>query len=152
MGNGRQLLRVFLRGIWGFLLFVIILVLLNLVNFYFKQPLFDSVVVFLNNSVIWIVLFALLFLFGDLFKALNFPFNLPGPLFDAVASVFLIKFIFDVLRLINDYLGISNIISFNSLYALISGLVFVLVIIVGYVKILSSTGRRREKEVKKVSK
>jgi len=147
MGKGSLILKVMLRSLWGFLIFLIILGALNLINMFVKQLIFNEMVIFLNQSIIWIVLFALLFLFGEIFKIMDFPYNLPWPLLDAVGSLFLITFIFNVIFFVNRFVLIPQVINFNMLYILIASLTFILVVLVGYIKLLMDSSYSKKRKV-----
>jgi len=147
MGKGNLISRLILKSLLGFLIFLVVVGALNLINLVIKQAVFNELVVFLNQSIIWIVLFALLFLFGEIFKVMDFPYNLPWPLFDAVASLFLIKFIFDVILFVNGFVNMPFVINLNMLYILISSLTFILVIIVGYIRLLMDSSSPKKKRI-----
>ena len=124
----------------GFILFLIIIALLNFLVLYIDNITFTAVVHFLNQNIWIMILFSLLIAGGELFSVLTLPFNLPYPLFNAIGSLFLVKFLFNILSFVNNELinvSVPNIgITFKSLFIIIAAIVFLIVLISGYVKIL----------------
>ena len=89
-------------------------------------------------NVGFLVLIAAIFLVGDLFGTLVFPLNLPGPFFSAVGAVFTVVFIFRLFALVGEMTGIGVFTLFSGTLALlISILVFVVVLIGGYVALFA---------------
>jgi hypothetical protein len=97
---------------------------------------FNQVVWFLNENLVLLVVLALIFMVGDIFGTFFFPFNLPAPLFDAVASIFLVKFIINIFGLIDRLAGTANFGFLKSIDILLYIMVFLIVIIVGYIMII----------------
>jgi hypothetical protein len=134
---------VWMRAI-GFVIFVVVMLFL-----YFLVPLVDNViyagiVTFIKDNLFTIFLINLLMLFAELFYLMIFPLNLPAPLFNALASVFIVSFIF---RLIDLVTGISMGRTFNLAKTFsypVYFVVFLVVIVVGYVSLLVKPGSRSE--------
>ncbi|MFH1682737.1 MAG: hypothetical protein ABIA37_02985, partial [Candidatus Woesearchaeota archaeon] len=82
----------------GFLIFLAVVLLINIVAYFAKVPFLSTAVEILNSSLWIILLLALFFMLADIFWALDFPFNLPAPIFSAASSLFLVSFIFLLLR------------------------------------------------------
>ena len=119
----------------GLLIFIVLLLLANYINRFINSNIFDLILNFLNSNLGLLIVISLIFLIAEIFFVLDFPFNLVGPLFNAVASVLLIGFIINMLLLIDIILN-ERIFSFvKNIEGLIGLIVFFIVLIVGYVKI-----------------
>jgi hypothetical protein len=124
--------------------FIIVVVLWNVQS---DNAIIASVISFLVApvTIALIVIFSLLFLVGEVFLALNFPLNLPGPFLNALGSIFLISFLLQLLYLV-DRIGDFVIFTlFKSLEPLLYVLVFFIVLIVQYVHLFSSWKDDQEK-------
>jgi hypothetical protein len=107
----------------------------------------ESIILFLISPaiIVLVVTFSILFLVGEVFLALDFPLSLPGPFFNALGSVFLVSFLFQLLYLVDRIGGITIFSLFRPLEPLLYFLVFLIVLIVQYVH-LFSRGERYERE------
>ncbi|MDD1674829.1 MAG: hypothetical protein LUQ13_04205 [Methanomicrobiales archaeon] len=137
----KSLISITISRIVGFFIFLFFLVIARFIDInVWSSPLFHRVVLFFIDNLGILILITIIFLVAELFGALDFPLNLPAPLFNGIASLFLIAFLFLLLDLIGDpygtgisgYLKVAEII----LYPLI----FIIVVIVGYAKIFVSLG------------
>ena len=88
-----------ISGLIGILFFLFLLILLRYFADHISWPLFSGVVDLLYANAALIIIFSVLFMFGDIFATFQFPFNLPFPLFNAAASVLVISFILAILAL-----------------------------------------------------
>ncbi|MBS3140986.1 hypothetical protein J4405_02470 [Candidatus Woesearchaeota archaeon] len=119
----------------GLLVFIVLLLVANYINEFISSNISDLILGFLNSNVGLLVVISLIFLIAEIFFALDFPFNLVGPLFNAVSSVLLVGFLVDLLLLSNVLIK-QDVFSFvKNFEGLISLFVFFIVLIVGYVKI-----------------
>ena len=84
--------KILLR-IFGMVLFLSFLLMANFLPFFTENPLNYQVIQFLNENIGLVILMGVTFLFGEIFNALIFPFNLPAPLFNASGSLLLVAFI-----------------------------------------------------------
>lgn len=119
----------------GIVVFLILLVILNILLRQIQSPFFHAIVGFLNVNFWVILLFGLLFLFADVFRAAFFPLNLPYPLIAGIGSVFFLMFFFRLMDFLDAYfqLAISGYIDWT--YYFIAPLVFLIVLVCGYVSI-----------------
>lgn len=103
---------------------------------------------FLFVNIQLIVIITLLFLIGEIFMKLDFPYNIPGPLFNAPAAVLITKFIFQFIDILGHY---TNAFSFiQGMQTGIYYLVYSLTLIIGYIIILSIRERlSRDKDENK---
>ncbi len=141
MGQIQSVIEVVLGRIIGFVIFVVLLLGANWLTSYIGLGAYVSVVDFLNNSLYIIIIFTLLLLIGEAFGVLMFPYNLPSPLFNAIGGIFLVKFIFDLIILIESIMNVSSNLKLNVFKNIAYVLVFLLVIIIGYAKILIAAGK-----------
>ena len=126
------------------------LVLLAILDFSFGSSgnlVIQSLISLLREDFYLLIVIALILMTGEIFDRFTFPLNLPAPLFQALASVFLVIFIFDVFRFLNDITGANIYQNLEILRILLSILIFLIVFTGGYFKIfgdLLRVGRQRE--------
>ncbi len=133
---------ILLSRIVGIIVFLILLGLLNiLAESVLHGAIFQQVVAFLNANVWLLILITVILLIGELFGALVFPLNLPAPIFSAIGSVFIVLFIFRVFDLAATISGVAVLRIFESFAYLIYPLVFLVVLIGGYITIAVESGR-----------
>jgi hypothetical protein len=141
MGKRREesVAEVLISRIIGLVIFLIVLAILNiLAGAYVQAPIFLRIVAFLNANLALLILISAIFLIGDLFGVLEFPLNLPGPIFGAVGAVFLVMFLFRLFSLIGEITGIELFTLFERTLALpVYILVFTIVLIGGYIALFA---------------
>ncbi len=105
----------------------------------------DLVILLADNFPYFIVI-ALILMTGEIFDRFSFPLNLPAPLFHALASVFLVLFIFNVFEFLDAITRAGIYRNLEILRILLSILIFLIVFTGGYFKIfgdLLRVGRQR---------
>jgi hypothetical protein len=133
-------------GVLGILFFLVVVGVLNIIAANIENPIFHSLVIFLNQNVILIVVISVLILLGNIFEIFTFPLNLVYPWFNAAAGMLWVVFIFRALILV-DYLSSENIYSvFVPLYLIALLLVPIIVLIVGYVHVFSGLTAKEKPE------
>lgn len=140
--NYRSIPWIILMRILGLGLFLFLLYIANHLSFFTDNPLNYQVILFLNNNVWLIILMSIVFLFGEMFNALIFPFNLPAPLFNASGSVLLVAFLFRIFAMVDILLDENIFQIFNSISFLVYTLVFMIVLFGGYIAILTRLSRK----------
>ncbi|MFH1211223.1 MAG: hypothetical protein V1645_04905 [archaeon] len=139
-----------LSRLLGLIIFLVMILAVNILNNYIQNTVLDEVVKFLNKELLTIILISVFFVIAEIFTALDFPFDLPTPLFNGIASIFLVSFLLDVfvfvIRIITgeNLAGAARLASF-----VLYPLVFIIVIIVGYVSIFSRMGKGKRKKAEK---
>ncbi len=125
---------ILLSRIGGFIVFLILLAILNILSgAYVQSPTFIRIVEFLNASLGLLILITALFLLGDLFGTFTLPLNLPAPVFNAFGAVFLVMFLFRLFVLVGEITGIGIFAVLETTLALpVYILVFIVVLIGGY--------------------
>jgi len=148
MINTKGLIHETITRIIGFLIFLVLLGIANLLTYYIKNDIFLSVVAFINANIWLIIIFSVIFLIGEIFGYLMFPLNIPSPLFNAVGGVLLIQFVFKLLVFIFDMtnININFGVPLSSIENLVIIIVFIIVIIVGYVHIIIDATRPKKKK------
>jgi len=128
-------LRALILGLFGILLFLVALVILRFIAQHTSWPLFDGFVDLLFAHAALIIFFSILFTIGKIFAAFSFPFNLPFPVFNAVASVLLVSFLISLLIYVNDFysIGIGHALGVVRLFLL--PLTLIIVLVAGYLSI-----------------
>lgn len=140
--NYRSITWIIIVRILGLGLFLFLLYIANHLSFFTDNPLNYQVILFLNNNVWLIILMSIVFLFGEMFNALIFPFNLPAPLFNASGSVLLVAFLFRIFAMVDILLDENIFQIFNRISFLVYPLVFMIVLFGGYIAILTRLSRK----------
>ena len=136
MGRVRNIIwRALSKALW-ILVFLFIILILNIVVKFFSDPLYVEVISFLNTNIWLLIVVAVLFFLGDVFNLLDFPFNLPSPLFEGFAAVGVTMFLLNIIKAVVIAAGVS-LADVSWLDPLIYGLVFLAVIIPGYIGLIS---------------
>jgi len=136
MKKGKSLLWLMItKGYWLFS-FIVIMLVVNFLTILIKNPIFNEIVSFTNQNIPLIIIMAVIFCLAEFFELLNFPFNLPAPLFNATGAVLMVSFIQKVFLLLGAIINEPLIQTIDEYMALVSTVVFVVVIIAGYAGIL----------------
>ena len=138
--------RLIINRVASFIIFLLLVIVLNIMVSYIGFSLFQDIVDFLNNNILFIGLIVLFFVLGEVFGMLKFPFNLPYPLFSAVGALFILYFIFDVFDFLISVSSINIAIPFNLIFFVIAIILFFAILITGYYHIFKNIP---EKQVKK---
>jgi hypothetical protein len=132
----KSLLRKVLLKAIGFIVFLAMMLALNVLAVLLPEPYFVSIVEFLDSNFLLLILLNLLFFFGDVFSALDFPLDLPAPIFSAVGGVFLLTFIIKVLELVAVLTDGAVVVNLRPIATLLYILVFILAFFFGYLSII----------------
>jgi len=118
--------------IFGILGVILLVFIINILGFALNIQFVEDLVSFLNSNLIFLIFISFLFFLGAIFYNLGFPTNLLTPIFDAFGGAFLVSFLIKLIVLIDRYIltGIGNALEAYSF--IISGIVFLLILIVGY--------------------
>lgn len=142
----KDVLNVFLSRIIGFVIFLVLLAIVNILSYYIQNEVFNGIVFLLNSNLWLIILFTIVLMVGEVFSALIFPFNIPGPLFSAVGAVFLVRFVFNIFLFINELLNLRLPFNFDAIYYIIAVIAFIVVLIFGYFHIFSDIAGKKKKD------
>jgi hypothetical protein len=144
MGEKKSIGRIALSRLIGIIIFIILIGILTFIDsLILKNDIFHTIVFFLNNNFGLILVFSIVFLIGEIFSNLDFPFDVPSPIFNSIGAVLLTSFIFKILTipgLINDS---EVILVFNKLYSIALPIVFFCVLIFGYLGIFIGANKSK---------
>jgi len=128
-----------ISGLIGIAFFLILLIVMKVIANHILSPFFTGFVDFLFANVVLVVLFSVLFMLGEVFEALDYPLNLPFPIFKAIGSVLLVAFIIRILEFIDTYsmLGMGS--AILVLKIILYPLMFLIVLVTGYASIFSTS-------------
>ena len=148
-GKTKSIVWILASNLVAFGIFLILLGSLNVLVKFVDDAVFHQVVELLNDNIGLILTLFIIFLIGNIFGSLFFPFNLPTPLINAVGSMFLITFIFRVFELIDSLIDENFFQSIEEFSFLIYPVVFIIVIVGGYITIFNQviTEERRKKKI-----
>jgi hypothetical protein len=124
-----------ISGLIGIIFFLIMLIIFRYIAVHISSPLFSGFVDLLYANAALIIIFSVLFMFGNIFATFIFPFNLPFPLFNAVASVLLVSFILSIMGFLNSFYSLGIGPSLQFVILILYPLTFVVVLITGYISI-----------------
>ncbi|MEA3514548.1 MAG: hypothetical protein U9R34_03670 [Nanoarchaeota archaeon] len=145
--KNKTVLGVTLSRLIGLVVFLLILGLLNYIQF--NNIINLQVVNFLNQNLGVIIILSILFYLGELFSIFRFPLNIPSPLFNSLGGIFLVGFIFRIFYMLGKVLNQDAFFAFKFLEPFAIILVFVIVIISGYIKIVIELIPKTKQEKKK---
>ena len=133
----RSLSGVIVSGLIGILVFLVLLVIFGYLASYYHSEVFIGLVALLVNNLGLILTASVLFIVADIFSIFRFPFSIPGPLFSGLGSLFVISLLFIVMDFFDQAYSLGISAMFLKIRYLIYPLVFFIVIIAGYARILS---------------
>ncbi len=142
----KTVLNVTIARLVSLIVFLVLLAIANVL--YINDSVYLGVVGFLNTKILVIITFSILLYLGELFFVFGFPLNFPAPIFNAFGGVMLVDFIFDIFIMLGNILNQSIFILFSALEIFVLVIVLILVLLVGYVKVFSSVGKKKEKKHK----
>jgi hypothetical protein len=139
----RSVTRILISGLAGVLIFLIILAVLGYFSASFAAPI-PAIIDFLYMNAALIVFFSLILMVADIFGTFPFPANLPGPIFSAIGAVLILAFIFNMFIFVyRSYLPIPY--PLDIVAVILYPLVFIIVLIAGYVHIFSRVAEKERK-------
>jgi signal transduction histidine kinase len=133
----------------GLIVFLILLAIANVISF--NSYFYTGIVGFFNTKILVIIFFTLLLYLGELFFVFGFPINMPAPIFNAFGGAFLVSFIFDLFAKLGSLMGTNALYALRPIEWLLVIIVFLLALIIGYVRVFSEIGSKK-KEKKKIKK
>jgi len=127
-----------LSKLLGLIIFLILVFLLNSLKFFIDNLIYSQIVDFVNKNILIILVIFIMFFIAELFELLQFPLNLPAPLLNALGAVFVVSFIFKIFDFIDVIIGQNVFFIFRGFSFFVYLIVFLIVLIVGYVNIFSN--------------
>ncbi|NYT05125.1 MAG: hypothetical protein GKC04_01945 [Methanomicrobiales archaeon] len=122
---------IVLSRLAGIGVFLVIAGALSLLATEGAPPALQAVSAFFTRNIGLVLLFSVLFLLGEVFRALPFPASLPGPFAAAAGSVLLVMFLVRLLLLTGTFSGISVFEGLPDFARLLYPAVFLLVLLAG---------------------
>ena len=119
----------------GVLAFLTLVMVLSFLEPTLHNPFYTSLVTLLQENFVYLLIVFLLLMTGQIFDRFSFPFNLPAPLFHAIASVFLVLVMFNVFAWVDSLSGSNFFPNLEVLQIMLYFLVFLIVLIGGYFRI-----------------
>ena len=141
---------ILISGILGIIIFLIIMAVLTYYSLSTENPMLRGIVQLLTDNISLIIILGILFMIADIFHAFSFPMNLPGPLFSATASVFLIAFLFNIIAYFHQTFEWPVFPSLQIVEFLAYPLIFMIVLLAGYMSISSQLKEKAEEEREEV--
>jgi magnesium-transporting ATPase (P-type) len=141
---------ILVSGILGIIIFLIIMAVLTYYSLSTENPMLRGIVQLLTDNIILIIILCILFMIADIFHTFSFPMNLPGPLFSATASVFLIAFLFNIIAYFHQTFEWLVFPSLQIVEFLAYPLIFVIVLLAGYMSVFSQMKEDAEEVREKV--
>ncbi|MFH1396209.1 MAG: hypothetical protein ABIG93_02320 [archaeon] len=150
MGLNKQILRIVLFGLSGLLIFLILVGISNVLIPIIDNSFYTVNVEFMNQNLWIVITFTILFIAGDVFSILKFPFNIPYPLFNGVAAIMLTALFVNAFSWVWEMI-FFDLLSINLSVIWVYVLVFVLVLAVGYYNIFKAVYKKRKVRKYKVN-
>lgn len=139
-------------GIMSLLVLILLVISLNAVVDYVDNSIFQGFVVFFNSNVILLVWIALVMIVAEILFVLKFPFNLPGPCFNAVGGFLIVSFLGNLFVFLNEMGSLNWGFPLKEIFFMIAIFVLLIILIVGYYNIFKNMprgknlGRKEERE------
>ncbi len=140
MSTSRPAHHIVLMKVCGFLFFLILLAIANIVTVKINNSVYTGVVMFFNRNITFLFFMTLIGMINELFWNFHFPFNIPAPLTGGVLGIYIVMFFYRVWNFLNLYINLS----INLPMGLIYLIVFLSTVVLGYMTILSRQGKPRE--------
>jgi hypothetical protein len=134
-GSYKTPFRIIISRLIGLIFCLVFLIVMRMIANHYHSPLLTGFVDFLYANLILIIVFSVLFMVGEVFETFSFPYNLPFPAFNAFASVLLVLFLIRMLEFFDIYFTLSISSAIAILQWILSPLIFIVVIITGYISI-----------------
>lgn len=119
----------------GIIIFLVIILLLNILRVFIEISMFSEVVSFINVNIGLILLMSIIFFFGELFSLLDFPLNIPYPVINAIGSIFVVKFLINILGFIEEMMNLVVFDFAKWILYIAYPLIIIIILIVGYINI-----------------
>jgi hypothetical protein len=129
--------RIVLSHLAGFLLFIVLLSIANLLNI--TNPLIKDIITFLNGNILLLMAMMVFGILNDILWSHRFPWNVLAPFSAAVLGVLIVTFICRIFGMLNEFLHFGDLPC-----AWIATVVFFIVLIGAYATLLVRGGRPRE--------
>jgi len=143
--------RIILSHIAGFIIFLILLAVANILIPSINNDIYINIIQFFNSNLIFLLLLTFIGMINEIFWSFYFPFNIFAPIFSSILSIYVITFIYKIWSLLDVYIKSTLIIPIDLIYAIVPLIVF----IAGYITIIARHGKPAEewhRELKEMHK
>jgi hypothetical protein len=140
--------KIILSRIIGFLIFLILLAIANILIPAVDSKIYSSIINFFNTNLILLFILTIIGMINEVFWSFYFPFSIIAPITGAILSIYIIIFIHKLFDFLNIYIQPSIALPWQTIHFI----VFWIVLIAGYLIILIRQGKPREdwhEEIKK---
>lgn len=129
--------RIVFSHIIGFIIFLVLLGIANILIPYISYPGYSSFIYFINPFIAYMLIMTIIEIVNDLLWNYNFPFNIFAPITSAVLSAFIVYFIYSIFIFIENYYEFTINIPINILLIIIP----MIVLLSGYAIIIARGGK-----------
>jgi hypothetical protein len=133
-----SVVKLLVNRLIGFLVFLALIIVLNILVEYTTVVLFTDFVEFLNSHFVFICWIAFFLVLGEIFILMRYPFNVPYPLFNSTGALLIVYFFADFFMLLMSYSPSVPDFPFNTIFFIAGILVFFIVLTVGYYKVFKN--------------
>ena len=144
--SDRSVIWVIVSGLVGIILFLVLLAVLRYLSPIISNDFFSGIVDLLFANAGLVILFSVMFMIADVFMTFLFPLNLPAPFFSAVGGVFVVVFIFRIIGFLDSFYNLGVFPGLHLAEFILYPLVFILVLIAGYISIFSGLHEKWKRE------
>lgn len=134
MKTTKSFLEVLISRLIALVVFLALLASLNVLSLFFPNSIFINIVDFFNENLILLLIITLVFFISELFSVLYFPFNMPSPLFNAIGSLFVMNFLYNMFYFVDSMSSLGVFSFIGDILFLLYPLIFLIILIVGYIK------------------
>jgi len=136
----RSIPRIIFSRIIGFIIFLILLAIANLLIPSINNNVYSDIVNFFNLNLILLLILTFIGLVNEIFWSFYFPFNIIAPITGSILSIYIITFIHHVYDFLEVYFIQNIVLPWQEIQII----VFWIVLITGYIIILIRGGKPRE--------
>lgn len=140
------------NGIIKLIILLIIVFILNYISPNLLDETFNSVVLFINQNLAFLVVMNLVFWIADMLFCMTIPLSLISPWINVVGAMMVITFIFKIMDLMSNLLDEPMFHSLRWLKYLIYPIAFIATLVGGYIKLLFKPAKRMAHEQQKMHK
>jgi hypothetical protein len=135
---------IILSKIIGFLVFLVLLAIANILIPSINSEIYTGIVYFFNLSIFLIFVITVVGMINDILWRFYFPFNILAPISAAFLSMYLITFLYSIWDFINLYIESNTLSSIVIPLREIYLVVFILILFLGYLTIIIRGGLPRD--------
>jgi hypothetical protein len=135
----KSVLKIVLSRIFGFIFFLILLGIANILVRFIPSSVYAAVINFFNTNILLFLGMMLVGMVNEIFWSFYFPFNILAPVASAILSIFIVSFIYRAWSFLDTFFR-TNFVLPGSLYLPIA----LIILFFGYIAILTRKGKPKE--------